>query len=143
MTIISRNALLPYTSQQIFDLVNDVEAYPEYMDGCVGTQVLRRTDTVLEARLDLARGGLKQSITTRNRMVAGECIILELVDGPFNFFEGRWEFVQLGDAACKVSLHLEFTAGNAVVGVAAAKLFDRVTNNLVDALGRRAKQIYG
>lgn len=143
MTVINRSALLPYRADQLFDLVNDIEAYPRYLDGCVGAQVLHRDEGVIEARLDLARGGIRQSFSTRNRMVAAREITLELIDGPFEYFVGRWDFYALGDAGCKLSLKLEFTMRSGVLGAAASKLFDRVSNNLVDAMCRRAEEMYG
>ena len=143
MTRIDRSLLLPYLAEQVFSLVNDVESYPQYMDGCVGAEVLRREPDLLEARLDLAKGGIAQSFATRNRMVPGRSIVLELIEGPFDHFAGRWEFTSLGDTACKVSLMLEFSVSNGLLGVAATRLFDRVTNNLVDSVGRRARQVYG
>ena len=143
MTTISRSALLPYRSQTLFDLVNDIEAYPLYMDGCVGAQVLHREEAVIEARLDLARGGISQSFSTRNRLLGTEAITLELLEGPFDYLEGRWSFQALGDTACKISLQLEFAVNNTVLGVAAAKLFELVTNNLVDAVGKRAAELSG
>lgn len=143
MTEINRSALLPYGAGQVFELVNDVASYPQYMDGCVGAEILHREGSLLEARLDLARAGIRQSFSTRNRSFGQESITLELLEGPFDYFQGRWEFKALGDAACKVSLILEFSVNSAVLGAAAASLFDRVTNSLVDSLAKRAKQLYG
>lgn len=143
MTIIERSALLPYQPRQLFDLVNDIEAYPTFMEGCVGAEVLRRDQEVVEARLDLSRGGVSQSFTTRNRMVDARHISLELVEGPFDRFEGSWEFLPLGEVACKVRLSLQFNVNNAVLGAAASRLFDAVTNNLVSAVEKRARQLYG
>jgi len=143
VTVIDRSALLPFAAQQLFELVNDIEAYPAYMDGCVGASVLSRSGNVLEARLDLARGGISQSFSTRNVLFAPSEITLELLDGPFEYLRGRWEFRALDEAACKMSLNLEFSMNSSVLGAAAGKLFDRVTNNLVDAVGRRAADLYG
>jgi ribosome-associated toxin RatA of RatAB toxin-antitoxin module len=143
MTVINRSALLPHTSHRLFELVNDIESYPQFMDGCVGSQILLREETLVEARLDLAKGGISQSFSTRNRLLGTEAITLELLDGPFEFFEGRWGFQELGDTACKLSLQLEFTVNSALLGVAASRLFEMVTNNLVDSLGKRAQEIYG
>ncbi|MEH6583950.1 MAG: type II toxin-antitoxin system RatA family toxin [Halioglobus sp.] len=143
MTIISRSALLPYKSITLFDLVNDIESYPQYMDGCVGAEILRREESLVEARLDLAKGGIAQSFSTRNRLMGTEEIILELLEGPFEYFEGRWGFQSLGETACKLSLQLEFAVNSKILGVAASKLFEMVTNNLVDALGKRAGEVYG
>lgn len=143
MTSINRSALLPFSARQLFDLVSDVESYPSYMEGCVGACILRREEHLVEARLDLARSGIKQSFSTRNRMLVAQEITLELIDGPFEYFSGRWDFRTLGDSACKMSLILEFNINSTLLGVAASRLFDTVTNNLVDAVGRRASQLYG
>jgi len=143
MTTINRSALLPHTAPEIFELVNDIEAYPLFMDGCTGAKILQREGLYLEARLDLSKGGISQSFTTRNTLVGSEAITLELVDGPFDFFEGRWGFQALGDSACKVSLHIEFDIKSTVLGAAAGKLFERVSNKLVDSVSQRAKFIYG
>lgn len=143
MTIVNRSVLLPYDAHQLFALVSDVEAYPSFMEGCVGAEVLHRAENLLEARLDLAKGGIKQSFSTRNRMVAAQEITLELIDGPFDNFAGRWDFRVLGDSACKMSLILEFSFNNSVLGAAASHLFEKVTSNLVDAIETRARQVYG
>lgn len=143
MTVINRSALLPFSAGQLFDLVSDVESYPQFMDGCVGVSILRREEHLVEARLDLSRGGISQSFSTRNRMLAAREITLELIEGPFEYFDGRWDFRALSDSACKLSLNLEFTFRNSLVGAAASRLFDKVTGNLVDAVSRRAVQLYG
>ena len=143
MTTINRSALFPYRAAQLFDLVNDVEAYPTFMEGCVGARVLRRTDEFMEARLDLARAGISQSFSTRNKMIEARQITLQLLEGPFEYLEGRWDFLALGDAACKLSLQLDFRVNSALLGAAASRLLDSVTGNLVDAIGRRARQLYG
>ena len=143
MTSITRSALLPFPAARLFVLVNDIEAYPSYMDGCVGAQILRREGDVIDARLDLARAGIKHSFATRNRLQAFHTIELELLEGPFERFGGCWRFQSLGDMACKVSLDLEFAFSNSVLGAAATRLFDSVTLNLVDAVSRRAQHLYG
>ena len=143
MTAIHRSALLPYSDAKLFALVNDVEAYPSYMDGCVGAQVIHSDGRHMEARLYLARGGISQSFTTLNRLTPYESISLALKDGPFVSFGGEWRFKTLAAEACKVSLDLEFTLRGGILSAAAASLLDRVTGNLVDAVVRRAEEVYG
>ncbi|MEM1112382.1 MAG: type II toxin-antitoxin system RatA family toxin [Pseudomonadota bacterium] len=143
MTEIQRSALLPFAAGRLFKLVNDIEAYPQYMDGCVGAEILAREADAVEARLDLARGGIRQSFSTRNRSEGEAAISLELIDGPFEFFEGRWEFEALGDTACKVSLQLRFKASSVLLSAAAGSLFEGVSTNLVDAVCQRAQRLYG
>lgn len=143
MTSIHRSALLPYSDAQLYALVNDVEAYPLYMDGCVGARVIHADAHRMEARLDLARGGIAQSFTTLNELTPCERIRLTLKEGPFDHFDGAWRFHALAPNACKVTLDLEFRVRGSLLGAAAAHLLDRVTTNLVDAVVRRAGDIYG
>jgi ribosome-associated toxin RatA of RatAB toxin-antitoxin module len=143
MAHINRSALLPYPAQAMFDLVNDIEAYPSFMDGCVGAHVLRREPGLIEARLDLARAGVRYSFSTRNRLDAPSLIEMELIEGPFTQFAGRWFFQTLNADSCKVILDLQFALRSGIGSLAAAKLFDAVANNLVGAVCKRALAIYG
>jgi ribosome-associated toxin RatA of RatAB toxin-antitoxin module len=143
LTVIQRSALLPYAAGDIYALVNDIDAYPLYMDGCVGAQVLFRDDSQMLARLDLAKAGVKQSFTTRNILVPGRAIVMQLEQGPFDEFRGDWNFESLGMSACKVSLDLQFSMPGRLASAAARRLFQSVSGNLVDALGKRARHVYG
>jgi ribosome-associated toxin RatA of RatAB toxin-antitoxin module len=141
MTEINRSALVPFAADVMYQLVNDIEAYPKYMEGCVGAQITARGDDWLEARLDLAKGGLKYSFTTRNKLLPPSEIDLTLVEGPFEYFSGRWRFQALAPTACKVTLHLEFEMAGKLLNFAAKALFNSVANQLVDQLVKRAQQL--
>ena len=143
MTIIQRSALVPYAAEAIYQLVNAVEDYPKFMDGCVGATVLSQDATQMEARLDLAKSGMRYSFVTRNRLFPPERIELQLIEGPFERFSGQWTFQALQPHASKVSLHLEFELSSRLLGFAARKIFDGIANQMVDALVKRAHQIYG
>lgn len=138
-----RSALVNYSAQQMFDLVNDIEAYPQYMEGCVGAQVLQREADWLEARLELSKAGVTHNFVTRNHLQAPTTMTMTLVDGPFSRLQGCWNFTPLNDSACKVSFELEFALKNRLLGMAVGKLFENLANKQVDALCARAKQIYG
>jgi ribosome-associated toxin RatA of RatAB toxin-antitoxin module len=143
MHLVQRSALVNYSASQMFDLVNDIEAYPQYMDGCVGARILRRGDDWLEARLDLGIGGFSQSFVTRNQLIPPHRMTLALVDGPFSHFDGGWTFTPLSEDACKVNLELRFDLKSRLLGLAAGKLLETVTGKQVDALCARARVIYG
>lgn len=143
MTIIQRSALVPYGAEAIYQLVNAIEAYPQFMDGCVGAKILTQDATQMDARLDLAKGGMRYSFVTRNRLFPPDRIELELVEGPFDNFSGQWTFQALQEHASKVSLHLEFELSSRLLGFAARKIFDGIANQMVDALVKRAHQVYG
>ncbi len=140
---VQRSALVHYSAQQMFDLVNDIEAYPHYMDGCVGAKILRREADWLEARLDLQKAGVTQSFITRNHLQPPTTMTMTLVDGPFSKLHGCWRFAPLSDTACKVSFELEFEMKNRLLGMAVGKLFEAVANRQVDALCTRAQTVYG
>ena len=140
MPTINRSALLPYSSDSLFDLVNDVASYPEYLSGCQHVEVIESTDEQLEARLYLSKAGIKQSFTTRNTLERPNTMVLHLVDGPFKQFEGRWDFKSLAPDATKISLSLSFELSSGLLSMAAGKLFEMTANDLLDAIVRRAHQ---
>ena len=139
---VNRSALVSFSAQQMFDLVNDIESYPDYMDGCVGATILKREGDWLEARLDLSRAGMRQSFVTRNHLCAPQKMSMTLVEGPFKSLQGCWEFTALAENACKVSFELTFEFQNKMLGLAVGKFFESIASNQVDALCARAKQIY-
>jgi len=143
MTQIDRSALVLHSAEQMFDLVNAVEQYPEFLPGCVRTEVLSRTDDELVATLHLAKGGLKYQFTTRNCCERPGRMTLQLEEGPFSRLQGEWRFVPLSEEACKVVLHLEFEMGGRLTSLAVGKLFEQVASNMVDVFVSRADQVYG
>lgn len=143
MDRVQRSALVMHSAQSMYDLVNDVASYPQFMDGCQDAEVLEQSESQMVARLDLKKGGVKTSFMTRNRLQAPSVIEMNLEEGPFKNLKGVWSFKPLTPEACKVSLDLEFEFNNMAVGLAASKLFSTMANQLVDSLCRRADQIYG
>ena len=140
MTVIERSALLAHPVEQVFDLVADIERYPEFLKGCVGADILKRDDDEVTATLRLSRAGISHGFTTQNRMQRPHRIDLALVDGPFSHFAGHWSFLALSDDACKTTLQLHFELASGIASVAAGKLFDKVALDLVDAIVNRAGQ---
>ena len=140
--VIERSALVNYSAQQMFDLVNDIEAYPSYMAGCENAQILERGDDWLTAKLDLAKAGLHQSFTTRNTLNAPHSMTMELVNGPFKTFRGIWQFTALSEGSCEVKFHLEFEFSNFLIGMAAGPMLSQLAGEQVDAVCLRARSIY-
>ena len=139
---IHRSALVAYSAQQMFDLVNDIEAYPRYMEGCSGAQVLKREGDWLEAQLELSKAGVSQRFITRNQLLPPERMTMTLVDGPFTYLKGHWQFQPLAENACKVTFELEFELNNKLLGLAVGKLMESVAGKQVDAVCARARQLY-
>jgi ribosome-associated toxin RatA of RatAB toxin-antitoxin module len=143
MSHIQRTALVSFTAQQMYELVNDIEAYPRRFDWCEAASVRDRAHDTLVAALDVRLGSLRASFTTRNRLVPGERIDMTLVDGPFRALSGGWAFRALGDAGCKVGLVLDFEVAGRWVGSALALGFQGLADRMVDDFVREARLAYG
>lgn len=142
-TRIQRSALLPYPAQALYDLVNDVAGYPQFLPWCSAAEVLEVSETHMRASLSVAKGGLSQRFMTRNTLVPGRSIEMALEEGPFSQLHGLWEFKALGDKACKISLDMTFDYAGPLVKATLGPLFNQAANTLVDAFCQRAKQLYG
>ncbi|MFH0256189.1 SRPBCC family protein [Vibrio rumoiensis] len=142
MPQVNRSALVSFSAQQMYDLVNDVEDYPEFLPGCSGAKLIESSHTALVASVDVSKAGIKKTFITSNTMEPGRKITLALVDGPFKSLSGYWLFTPLDDFACKVELCLEFEFSNKLIEMAFGKIFNELTNNMVNSFTQRAKQVY-
>jgi len=143
MVTIERSALVNYSAAQMFALVDDIEQYPHFMQGCIAAEVLNRTESEVTGRLTLGKAGLKYSFTTCNRLVPNQVMEMSLIEGPFRSFSATWQFVALTPDACKISLHMAFDWSGGLLGSAMEKLFQYSANSLVDELVNRAHELYG
>ncbi len=142
MTVVNRSALVLHTAEQMFDLINDVRRYPEFLPWCSDTKVIAESAESIEASLFLSKGGLSYSFTTRNELDRPKTMIIRLVEGPFKSLEGEWTFTPLSEEACKVELILSFDFSGKLTGMAMSKVFNSVATTLVDAFVARADQVY-
>jgi ribosome-associated toxin RatA of RatAB toxin-antitoxin module len=143
MTMIQKSALVKYAAHQMFDLVDDVEAYPEFLPWCAGSRIINRSDDIVEAELLIAKGGFKKSFATRNCLDRGGRITIALLNGPFNYLQGRWDFIPLREDASKISLDLEFEMSGLLANIAFGTVFNQICNTMVGSFTQRAKQVYG
>ncbi len=141
MTEVKTAELMPYTARQMFELVNDVEAYPAFLPWCRAARIERRDAARIVATLTVAKGPLHHSFTTENRIVEHAQIEMSLVAGPFRHFHGMWRF-QPAPGGCRVSLELEFDFANRLLASALNKVFRVLTGSMVTAFRDRARDIY-
>lgn len=140
MTQIARSALVRRPASHMFDLVNEVEAYPQRFGWCESARILERSETDMLARLELKMGGLRTAFTTRNRLLRPQRIELQLVEGPFTNLNGFWAFTELADDASKVALNLNFETAGRLVGSALAIGFQGLADRMVDDFVREAQR---
>ncbi|WP_276487377.1 type II toxin-antitoxin system RatA family toxin [Ectopseudomonas mendocina] len=142
-TRIQRSALLPYPAQALYDLVNDVASYPQFLPWCSASEVLEVSETHMLASLEVAKAGIGQRFVTRNALLPAQRIEMNLQEGPFTSLNGVWEFKALGEKACKISLDLTLDYAGPLVRATLGPLFNQAANTMVDAFCQRAKQLYG
>lgn len=142
MKQVSRSALVSFSAEQMFNLVNDVARYHEFLPGCSGARVLETSDDKMVASMDVSKAGISKTFTTSNELRAGEAILMNLVDGPFKTLRGGWFFTALDEQACKVELKLEFEFSSKMIELAFGKVFNELTGSMVHAFTKRAKQVY-
>ncbi|MBW0147493.1 type II toxin-antitoxin system RatA family toxin [Marinobacter arenosus] len=139
---IDKTALVMHSAERMFHLVNDVARYPEFLPWCANTEIHEQNDGELTASMEIAKGGVRHTLTTRNQLQMPEAIEMSLVDGPFRNLTGRWHFKPLDHNACKVILTLEFEFAGSLSRMAFGTVFSQAANTMVDAFCKRADQLY-
>jgi ribosome-associated toxin RatA of RatAB toxin-antitoxin module len=142
MPQISRTALVPYSAKQMYQLVNDVDAYPDFLPGCTGSRVLEAGPSQMTAAVDVSKAGISKTFTTRNTLTDNQSILMHLVDGPFKKLIGGWTFTPLSQDACKIEFHLDFEFTNKLIEMAFGRIFKELASNMVQAFTVRAKEVY-
>lgn len=144
MTTITRSSLVLYSPEQMFNLVNDVNAYPQFLPWCRGSRVISANENVICAALDIAKGVFHHEFSTRNTLKPHHSIRIELIDGPFRHLEGHWQFSSIGDnEGCRVQLEMDFEFTTRLLDLALGPVFTQISVSLVDAFCKRAREIYG
>ena len=140
--VIQRSALVFHSAEQMYDLVNDVAAYPTFVDNCVASEVLESSPSHMVASLSLKKAGVSLNFTTRNQLTAPSHIQLQLEEGPFSVFSGCWQFTSLREGASKVSLEIEFVVNNTITSRLVSGVLESVSQSLVDTFCQRADRLY-
>jgi ribosome-associated toxin RatA of RatAB toxin-antitoxin module len=142
MQRVDRFILVPYSVEQMFDLVADVAAYPQFLPWCAGASTQPRVPRGVQATLAIDYRGVRSRFTTHNVHVRPTSIRMDLVDGPFRTLRGQWHFHALRADACRVELHLHYEFAVGLLGRAIAPVFDGISTSLIDAFSQRADALY-
>jgi len=140
---ISRSALLPYSAEQMYQIVADIRSYPQFLNWCRSTEIITESEQEVTAKLEVSYSLLNIDFTTRNTNHYGESIDMSLVEGPFSFLTGQWLFKSLGDAGSKVSINMQFDFASTFSKKVMAKTFTGIVNAQFDAFVAHANNVYG
>ncbi|SCB78700.1 Ribosome association toxin PasT (RatA) of the RatAB toxin-antitoxin module [Gilliamella bombicola] len=142
MAHVFHEVIEPYSIEQMFALVNDIEKYPEFVPDCIATGIIRKQDNTIAAFIEVEKFGFKKSFTTLNQINEPNSIDMRLLDGPFKQLSGRWQFVEIAENKSKISLTLNFEFKNKLLGMTFTPVFKEVMTGMVNAFSKRARQIY-
>lgn len=141
MQRVNRSVLVPYAATRMFELVDDIEAYPRFLPWCAGASVLERDDRAKTARIDIDYHGVRAHFTTRNVNTPSELIVITLTDGPFRSLCGEWRFTALTEAGCRVDFELAWEFATHVLERAVGPVFGHIARTFIDAFVRRAETL--
>ncbi len=143
MALVEKSVLIEYSAAQMYALVEDVAAYPEFLPWCGGTEILRKEGGITRAAITIDFRGIKQRFSTENRASPPQLIEMSLVDGPFRQLDGSWRFKPLGDDACKIEFRLRYEFSSKLLEKLVGPVFHFIASTFVDAFVKRAQQLYG
>jgi ribosome-associated toxin RatA of RatAB toxin-antitoxin module len=140
MREVKRSALIAESPARMYELINDIESYPQFLPWCTSARVVSRKENEVVAALGIKRGPLRTEFTTRNLLEPGKRVLMQLVSGPFRVLEGLWTLTAVGDLGCRVELEMRFEFSNRVAGAVFEPLFEDTAASLVDAFVKRARE---
>lgn len=143
MPEVAKSVIVPYSPQQMFDLVEGVERYPEFLPWCTGSTVLARDEQHTRAALHVGFRGVKQRFSTENRKSPPREISMSLIEGPFRALQGRWHFNDLNGRGCKIEFHLAYEFSSRILATLVGPVFSHIADTMVEAFVKRAERVYG
>ncbi len=143
MSSFHKQVTVPYTAEQMYDLVNDINAYSTFIPLCISSEVHEEQDHKLRATIKIAKGKIGFGFTTVNSMEKGRSIAMNLEKGPFKALKGVWRFTPSGTHECIISLHFDFEFSNQLLGVALGGLFKQLCDSMVESFRKQAVVRYG
>ncbi len=143
MASVRKSVLVPFGAPEMFELVDDVERYPEFLPWCAGARVLESQPGGKTARIDIDYHGVRAHFTTGNANRAPESIVVTLKDGPFRHLHGEWRFKALAPSACRIELELAWEFRTHALERVVGPVFGHIANTFIDAFVRRAESGHG
>jgi ribosome-associated toxin RatA of RatAB toxin-antitoxin module len=144
MTHIKNTSTVNYSAQQMYDLVNDIEAYPEFLPWCKSAHIEKSDAHSMTASLEISKGPINSTFTTKNSLDPGKKITLDLVAGPFKTLKGIWEFTSFeSEQSCCVTFQVEFSFSNLPMRLLLQPVMQLIAENMLNAFITRAEKTYG
>lgn len=134
--------VLPYSRDKVFDLVADIEKYPEFLPWCIGLRILKREENIVHADLMVGFKMIREKFTSRVTLNGPERIDVEYLDGPFQYLKNNWVFRDHPDG-CEVDFFIDFEFRSRLLRKVMQPLFHEAVRRMVGAFETRARKLYG
>ncbi len=134
---------LPYAPDQMFNLVADIEKYPEFLPWCVGTRIRSREGNVLVADMVIGYKMFRERFTSRVELTRPDRIDVSYHEGPFKYLNNHWIFMEQPDGTCIVDFYVDFEFRSRLLQKMIGAVFERAVRIMVGAFEERADQVYG
>jgi coenzyme Q-binding protein COQ10 len=134
--------LLPYSPGALFDLVADIERYPEFLPWCVACRIRRRDGNVILGDLMVGFKVFRETFTSRVELYRPDRIEVQYIDGPFKYLNNRWRFTPRGDGT-EIDFYIDFQFNSRVLEAVAGKVFGEAGRRMVTAFEARAHKVLG
>ena len=134
--------VLPYSPEQMFDLVADVGKYPEFLPWCAGARVRSHTDVLLVADLTIGFGPFRESFTSRVDLDRPRQVQVKYENGPFRYLNNQWTF-EANPKGCEVKFFVDFEFKSRILQAAIGVVFNEAVRLMVNAFLKRARDVYG
>ena len=139
----AEHRLLPYTQEQLFNLVADVERYPEFLPWCLGARVRERQGNVITADLLIGFKMVRERFTSRVALDRPQRIDVTYAEGPFRYLNNHWIFLPQEDGSCVIDFCVDFEFRSRMLQRIIGMLFNEAVKRMVGAFEARARQLYG
>ena len=134
---------LPWSAGQMFDLVADVERYPEFLPWVIATRIKSDSETEMVADMLVGFSAIREKFTSRVEKRRPDEIRVHYVDGPLRDLDNRWTFHPAGEHACDIDFSVQFSFRSAMFEKLAGQFFDKAFRKMVAAFEARAEALYG
>ena len=137
---IHKSAIVLHPAQKMFQLVDSVENYPQFLPWCGSTQIIERDNDKTIASIEINYKGIKQTFTTENTKKQNQEMIIKLIDGPFKSLSGEWMFKNLYKDSCQIELKLEYEFSNVILEKLISPVFNMIANTFIDEFIKEANR---
>ena len=137
---IHKSAIVLHPAEKMFELVDEVENYPNFLPWCGSTRVIHRDSEITRASIEINFKGIKQSFTTENIKKSDQLMHIRLIDGPFKHLSGIWLFNKLDENSCQIELTLEYQFSNILLETLISPVFNIIANTFIDEFIKEANR---